>query len=79
MLLRRGANVQLMDDEGYTPLHEAAKGDDPVVIRLLLEAGADRSIKNKKGESPSQIHLKHWQMKKKIAKKHREIMDMLES
>jgi ankyrin repeat protein len=78
-LLQRGVDVQPMDNEGNTPLHEAAQGDDPLVVGLLLEAGADRSIKNKKGQSPSQLAREWSRTVKKNRERHREVMEMLES
>jgi ankyrin repeat protein len=53
-LLRAGAQVNLCDKYGNTPLWRAVfnsrgRGE---VIRLLLEHGADRLLKNKSGKTP---------------------------
>lgn len=54
MLLKNGANVDTQDIHGNTPLSHAVfyskgRGD---VIKLLLSAGARKSLKNKHGVSP---------------------------
>jgi len=40
MLLANGADTRIADNEGYTPLHHAARSSDPAVAALLLDAGA---------------------------------------
>lgn len=57
MLLSNGAKVDNVDEHGNTPLFRAvfnSKGR-PEVIRLLLEAGADKNLKNKHGVSPYEL------------------------
>lgn len=49
VLLRRNANVNLADDEGTTPLMNAAMTDRPTPVRLLLKYGADVSLRDKSG------------------------------
>lgn len=53
-LLASGARVDIQDSDGNTPLSNAVfysegKG---AMIRLLLNAGADRNLSNKHGQSP---------------------------
>ncbi|WP_372369366.1 ankyrin repeat domain-containing protein [Candidatus Uabimicrobium sp. HlEnr_7] len=48
LLIEKGAKVNLQDDEGQTPLFYAANVE---VAKLLLKAGADTTIKNKKGKT----------------------------
>ena len=38
--------------EGETPLHFFARGDDLKVVKTLVEAGADKNAKNKRGQTP---------------------------
>ncbi|XP_059922497.1 CARD- and ANK-domain containing inflammasome adapter protein [Gadus macrocephalus] len=40
LLLRRGARLELRDQEGRTPLHRAANRDHGEVVRALMKAGA---------------------------------------
>ena len=52
MLIARGANVSIGDDEGNTPLHVAAREGRKDDLQVLLDAGADPSIRNKEGLTP---------------------------
>jgi uncharacterized protein len=51
-LLNDGADANARDNEGFAPLHLAAKGQSDEVVRLLLESGADVNARNNKGETP---------------------------
>ena len=39
------------DDDGYTPLMTASGRGEPEVVRVLLAAGADKDLRNKKGKT----------------------------
>jgi uncharacterized protein len=55
MLLDLGADINARDDSGDTPMHGAAYGAYPAVVKLLAERGADPQIwkeKNKFGRTP---------------------------
>jgi hypothetical protein len=43
-LLSKGADVDVRDDEGFTPLHYACWRRHVVIARLLLMAGADTNV-----------------------------------
>ncbi|MEM6610154.1 MAG: ankyrin repeat domain-containing protein [Pseudomonadota bacterium] len=43
-LIAAGADIGAQGINGWTPLHMAAIRDDEISIRMLLEAGADRTI-----------------------------------
>ena len=49
MLLRRGADPNLADDEGTPPLIHAAIADREAPVRLLLKFGADRTKRDAAG------------------------------
>lgn len=51
-LLTNGADVHVVDAEGNTPLHHAARSSDPGVAALLRDAGADGNALNHDGVSP---------------------------
>jgi len=44
---------------GCTPLWLAARSGRPKVVEMLLQAGADPTVKNKDGISPTDIAIKH--------------------
>ena len=54
-LIKSGANCNVTDKDGWTPLHYAAERDDEECIAVLLAAGADVSIKDNEGRTP--FHL----------------------
>lgn len=51
-LLSRGARVDIHDNEGNQPLHIAAAGNYPNIIRMLLKSGAKVNAKGHKGMTP---------------------------
>jgi len=51
-LLNRGANVNLKDKEGSTPLHYAARQPDEELADLLLANGADPNALDASGKTP---------------------------
>ncbi|KAJ8720955.1 hypothetical protein PYW08_006420 [Mythimna loreyi] len=53
--LRRGAGVNVQDDNGYTPLHQACLNGHKDIVRVLLSVGASPCIVDKKGATP--LHL----------------------
>jgi len=40
------ADINEVDENGYTPLHLACDRGNPAMVELLLSRGADRSIKD---------------------------------
>lgn len=53
VLLERGAQVNIQDDSGYTPLHYAVTETlDPFLIDCLMSAGADPEIADYGGCTP---------------------------
>jgi hypothetical protein len=62
MLLNRGAHINSTKDEGgYTPLMIAVDCNLPVLAQLLITKGADKTIKNNKGQTAYDIAIqKGW-------------------
>lgn len=54
-LLRYGADPNLRDDSGDTPLHHACRACDVAVARLLTRAGADTTVENGDGRTPGDV------------------------
>ena len=61
MLIARGANVNVVDKQGMTPLLWAANVDfgDTAMIELLLKSGARADARNKDGLTPLELARKH--------------------
>ena len=55
LLLARGADVNRVDTDGYTPLHLAAKSGSRELCQLLLDSGADANPRDKQGATP--LHM----------------------
>lgn len=54
-LLAQGADPNIRQEGGWTPLHAAAQSGDPELVRLLLDHGADPSLVNDAGKSPADL------------------------
>ena len=60
LLIKRGSPVDGRGSPaGHTPLHEAAFNGDLALVRLLLDEGADRSLRTPEGDTPLDIATKH--------------------
>lgn len=58
--ISRGVDINALDNYGMTPLHYAVKAQNPQAVKVLLEAGADPTLKNQDGSNAM------WQTFKKI-------------
>ena len=52
LLLKHGANPNVQDDRGATPLHEAVKRKKVDAVKVLLQHGADSAIRDSEGKTP---------------------------
>lgn len=49
LLIERGADVDVVDTEGQTPLHHATKSRCQSTVEVLLDCGCDVTIKDHNG------------------------------
>ena len=54
-LLKEGANVNVPNSAGNTALHWAVKLDEKKIIQLLMNHGADLTIKNHANQTPCDV------------------------
>ena len=53
LLLEAGANPNVPGgDENYTPLHDAVEAGHVEIVKLLIERGADKKLRDKNGRIP---------------------------
>jgi len=64
VLTRRGSPMEVQDNKGDTPLHEAANHGKEGVIRLLLDHGAQIGASNKEGWTA--LHIAVWNGKESV-------------
>lgn len=56
-LLSRGAMIDMQDTNGRTPLYFVVKNEDAMMVRFLLDNGADPSVTDNDGDSPYKLAL----------------------
>jgi len=55
-LIKAGADLNAVTEyNGKTPLHYAVEGNKVEFIEILIKAGADLSIKDKEGKTPTDL------------------------
>ena len=54
-VVTKGVDVNSKDNNGNTPLHLACMSNLPATVEILMEIGADNSIKNKDGNTAKDV------------------------
>ena len=54
-MIQAGAEVNLADKRGWTPLHKASEYGHAEVITALLAGGADKTIEDENGDTPVDV------------------------
>ena len=57
-LLKHDADINLQDDNGISALMEAVQADSEDSVSILLEAGADKTLKNSDGKTALDLAVK---------------------
>ncbi len=58
LVFDREDNVNIQDNNGYTPLHWACNGGHTEIVRFLVIAGADDSVTDDNGDTAEQLAVK---------------------
>ena len=58
-LIHEGAALDVADTDGNTALHDAVRAGKLASVKLLLDAGADRTVKNKDGKVAADLCKTH--------------------
>ena len=70
LLLRNGADVDILDSHDQTPLHLAAKCGDPEILRSLLERGLKPNALNKDQETPLFLASRNGKLEVRARRRH---------
>lgn len=62
--VEKGAIINIQDDDGYSPLHDAVRSGDTALVKLLLEKGALTNLTNKYGNNPAYDAIQDWNILK---------------
>ena len=57
--LEKGANVNIMDQDGYTPLHYAARFGRTYMVQVLLEKNAETKRQDGGGNTAAHLAVKN--------------------
>jgi ankyrin repeat protein len=60
-LIEAGSDIQIANQDGDTPLHNAVYSDSPKLVRALLKAGANSSVKNREGRTALE-EARYWKL-----------------
>ena len=55
LVYERGHKINVQDNAGDTPLHDACSNGHSEIVEMLMLAGADELITNDRGETPAQV------------------------
>ena len=59
MLIDSGADINVLDPHGWTPIHSAAQRKQLRIVKMLIDKGVDVRLRNRFGESPLHFAAGH--------------------
>jgi len=77
LLIRHGSKVDVKDQEGWTPLHQAAGNGSIEIVQLLVANGADINAQTTDGRKPMDEALKMTSIQHKLDLRLLEVADLL--
>lgn len=60
LLLDKGANINVVDGNTWTPLHTAVINDQEATMKLLLDKGANTEVASDEGTTPLHYAVEHY-------------------
>jgi ankyrin repeat protein len=60
MLIDAGADLNIQDNDGLTPLHIAVSMNDFEAIKILIKAGSRKDIRDNKGRLPYELTTREY-------------------
>ena len=74
-----GGNVNAQNNSGDTPLYVAVSRSNAIIVKTLLQCGADPTITNKRGDTPDKAPMLGDRISSVLEKEYRKCLDILKN